>query len=166
MQIRITGFHLILLGVLVLGVGGYFLLDWLIVTDVERVEATVEELARVVEKNDVASVMPHLDASFRMGDLDLEAFHEWYTKTLKVVQVREGSIYDTEAEVDKADPNLARALVLTFVELENPRGFHRINWQLEFRRHGEHTWKVSSVRALWPKDGREIPLKSVPHWLP
>lgn len=166
MQIRITGLRLIILVVLVLGVGGYFLLDWLIVTDVERVDGIIEELARLVEKNDVASVMAYLDESFRMGQLDLEEFREWYTGTLEVVRAREVSLYETTVELDETDEDLARALVLTFVEMENPPGFHRIDWRLEFRRRGEHTWKVSNVRAFWPKDGREIPIQSVPEWLP
>ena len=166
MQIRLTPLRLVILAVMVLGVGGYFLLDWLIVTDVERVEAMVDRLARMAETNDVEAAMPHLDASFRMGRLDRDAFRKWCVKILTVLRVRDVSIYDTTVALDGSEGDSARAVVQTFVELEDPPGFHRVDWELGFRRHGEEVWKLSSLRAFRPKDQREIPLESVPSWIP
>ena len=166
MQIRLTPLRLLILSVLVLGVGGYVLLDWLTVTDVEHVEMMVDALARVAETNDVEAVMSHLDASFHMGRLDRETFRKWYVRTLTVLRVRKVSLYETTVEMDAADGDLAHAVVLSFVELENPPGLHRIDWRLDFRRRGEDVWKLSSLRAFRPKDGREIPLESIPSWMP
>ncbi|HUW57314.1 MAG TPA: hypothetical protein VMZ92_11825 [Planctomycetota bacterium] len=166
MQIRFTPVRLIILATVVLGVGGYFLVDWLIVTDVERVEAMVDRLARVAEMNEVEAAMPHLDASFRMGRLDRDAFRKWCVKTLTVLRVREVSIWETKVALDGPDGQSARAEVQTFVEMEDPPGFHRVDWELGFRRRGEDVWKLSSLRAFHPKDRREIPLESIPNWIP
>lgn len=178
MEIRLTKRRLSVLGVLILGVGGYVLLDWLIVTDAERVEETLDRLEAAVETSDAEAVMPFLDDSFRLGGMNPEEFRAWYAELLKRMHVKNVSQYDRKVEIDKADRNVAYADVQTCIELDRPASEQRIDWRLEFRRRGEEgnpnpdasgletPWKLVVVRAYWPRNGQEIPLKTVPEMIP
>lgn len=166
MEIRLTLPRLIAIVVLVGGAGTCFLLDWLIITDAERVEMTLHELEKAVEKNDVDAVMPFLDDSFRMARMNKAEFHKWYGKLLEKMHVIGTSQYDTTVEIDEADPDRAIAVVLSIINLENPPGDHRIDWRLEFRRRGEVNWKLLGVRAFLPINRSEIPLGSAPEYIP
>jgi len=178
MEIRLTKTRLIVLGVLVLGVGGYFLLDWLIVTDVERVEMTLDRIEKAVETSDVEAVMPFLDDSFRLGGMNPEQFHAWYAELLKRMHVKNVSQYDRKVQIDEGDRDVAIAVVQSFIELDRPVAEQRIDWRLEFRRRDENgdpernasplgtPWKLVGVRAYWPRNDQEIPLRSVPEMIP
>lgn len=166
MQIKLTRLRIVVLATLILAAGIYFLLDWLIVTDTEHVEMAVTELARAVEENDVEAIMPFLDDDFNMAGLNLRQFREWHKGILEVLHVKRVSEYETTVEIDGGDRDTARAEVLSFVEADRAGGAQRVDWRLEFRRRGEDEWKLRRVRAFRPRDGREIPLRTVRNLIP
>jgi hypothetical protein len=149
-----------------LGVGAYFLLDWLIVTDAERVETTTGKLALAVEKNDPEAYLPFLDDSFRLGKMDVEGFRAWLTGLLKLARVSRVSPYDMTVTMDETDPNRARVAALSIIIMERPAGEYRIDWELDFLRRGENDWRLCGVRAFWPRERLEIPLSSTRDYIP
>lgn len=165
MEIRITRTRLAVLVALVAAAGVYFLVDWLVVTDKERVERTLGELARAVEKNDPAALTPFLDSSFRLGGMNAEEFVEWYAGALGRMRVKRVSLYDCDVALDAKDPDAASATAMTTVVLDRPAGEYRVDWQLEFRRRGKTEWKLAGARARQPLTGIEIPLRAVSDWL-
>jgi len=179
MEVRLTKSRLIVLAVLLLGVGTYFLLNWLIVTDTKRVKATLDRLQAAVEANDADAVVPFLDDSFRLAGMNREQFRTWYGDLLKRMHVKQVSQYDRKVVFDKTDPDVAHVEVQTFIQLDKPVEEQRIDWRLDFRRRAvtdprgdaasappKSVWKLVVVRAVWPANGQDIPLSSVPDYVP
>ncbi len=161
MQIQITRTHLVVLAALAAAAGVYFLVDWLVVTDKERVAGAVDGLGRAVETNDAGALAPLLDPSFRLRGMNAAEFAPWYAAVLDRLKVKRVSLYDCTVELDAKDPDAASATVRTTVVLERPAGEHRIDWQLEFRRRSPTEWKLAGARAWEPFTGIEIPLRTV-----
>jgi hypothetical protein len=179
MEIRLTKPRLIVLSVLLLGVGLFLLLNWLIVTDTRRVKATLDQLQHAVEANDANAIIPFLDDSFRLAGMDREQFRPWYADLLKRMHVKQVSQFDRKVVFDKSNPDLARVEVQTFIQLDKPVEEQRIDWRLDFRRSDvidprgdlkstppKSVWKLVVVRASWPLNNQDIPLGSVPDYIP
>ncbi len=165
MYVRVTRARLVILAALLAAAGVYFLVDWLIVTDKERVERTLGELARAVEENDAAAVTSRLDASFRLGGMNADEFAAWYAGVLERLKVKRVGLYDCTVTLDDKDPDAASAAVMTILAMDRPPGDYRIDWRLEFRRRNKTEWKLAGVRAWQPLTGVEIPLRAADDWL-
>lgn len=165
MYVRITRSRLIILGIALAAAGAWLLVDWIVVTDKERVEQTLGDLARAVETNDPAALAPFLDPSFRLGGMDAETFQPWYEGVLAHLKVKRVSVYDSKVVLDDKNPDAATASVITYVILDRPAGEYRVDWQLAFHRRTPTEWKLARVRAWQPMTGAEIPLGAVNDWL-
>ena len=165
MEIRVTRRSVIIAAVVAAAVGGWFLVDWLIVTDRERAEQAVRDVARAVETNEAGALTPLLDPSFRLGRMDLAEFRTWYAGILRVPRVKRVSVREVKAEIDAHDPDLAVAKAGTVIVLERPAGESHLDWQLEFRRRGAREWKLAGVRAWWAVNGVEVQLDAAAEWL-
>jgi|GEM_PF-3250329 uncharacterized protein YdiU (UPF0061 family) len=179
MEIRLTKPRFIVLAVLLLGVGLFFLLNGLIVTDTKRVKATLDQIQHAVESNDADAVLPFLDDSFRLAGMNREEFRAWYADLLKRMHVKQVSQYDRKVVFDKLDPDVASVELQTTIVLDKSVAEQRIDWLLGFRRRpvtdpaGETSsappksvWKLVVVRAFWPMNHQEIPLGAIPEYLP
>ena len=164
MEIRLTRTRLIVLAALVAAGGVYLLIDWLVVTDRERVEQAVAGLARAVESGDPRAIEPYLADDFRPRGLKPEEFATWYAGFIAVFPVQKVSLYDCTVAMDKSDPDRAAATVMSIVVAKHPAGDFRLDWRLEFRRENKTEWKLELARAWLPLNGAEIDFRAAAQW--
>jgi len=85
------------LGAMVVLVGLVWLLDFLIVTERERLLHTVQAMARRVEALDIDGVFAHISNEFISGNnLKKEEFRQAVKNGVRVYQVREMQMWDLE----------------------------------------------------------------------
>ena len=75
-------------------------MQWLVVTDRETLEATVRTMARAMDEGDVATIAEHVDAGFQLGQENRDEFIESVNRTLQVYQVDEARITGVESAVE------------------------------------------------------------------
>jgi hypothetical protein len=166
MQIRLTRTRLIILGVIVVGAVAWFAFDYFHVSDAERIAATIDELALVIEANDPERVQPFLAEDFdfdRMGPEEFREFHEFCLRWVKVTELHP---YGKTVTVDPTDADRATARVETLLRLDFYNTEYRFDWELDLRRLGEEEWKVSAVRAYNPQRQEQISAATIRALLP
>ena len=157
MRIVIRRSRLIVLGVIVLGVGVWFLVGWLVVTDADRIEQTIARVTESVEKGDVAAVTAELDDTFALGRISREGFRPWLEGALRGYGPVKVSNIATTVTIDK---DLANVHVQSFVDEKAFGATHRIDWKLELIKRGE-AWKLKGIRAFLQPHNQEISLASL-----
>jgi len=157
LQIIVTKRLALIVGVVVAGVGLWFLLDWLIVTDADRVEQTLGRLSEAVERGDTGAVKAEVDETFALGKIDIEGLEPWLEDALKHYGPLDISMLSTDVETDA---DVAKVNAETWVEGERILGRYRIDWKLELVRRGE-TWKLRRLQGFIQPGNRELPLADI-----
>lgn len=147
---------LVLVAVVALAVGTWVLVDWLVVTDAERIDGMLTLAARAAERHDIDFIVDQcLDPDFRLDRLDREGTRSRWKGvfgTFKIVSVQKYS-----AEV-KVNGDTAEAVVKTFVKGGRLPGDFRLDWEFELRRGGASDWRITKVRVFHFVGGQRLPL--------
>lgn len=144
--------------VLLLGAGGFYIWDWLILTDAERVAARIQEIALGIRTNDPDKVLACLDKSFRMEKMGPTKLHEWHKSVLENMKVVRFTVSRIgEIKRDERDKGLMRTTsVSTLVLSAAPDQPILVKWDLVFRLNGEDDWRLRSVRVFDYNSGTEL----------
>ena len=151
----------LVVGLLLVGVvgGGALLVDWLIVTDEERIDRLFDEASRAAERHDVDTIADeYLDEEFVLGRLDREGARAWAKGVLATLQVTSIRRCSTKVTVDAEG---AHAIVRTFVRGGRIPGDQRLDWEVELRRTAEGSWKIRRVQAFIFYGGQRRPLNLI-----
>ena len=144
--------------ILLLGAGGIFFWDWLILTDAERVEARIEQIAEGIRTNDPDKVLACLDESFQMEAMGPAELHEWHKSVLENMKITRFTVErPQEITRDEKDSGLMRTGAASTVELSAfPGQPILVKWELVFRLNGEDDWRLRSVRVFDYNSGTEL----------
>ena len=158
MYIALTRRGVIVLAALAAASAAGFAVWALIDTDSKRIGRTIDAIEHAVEKGDSAGLRALMDPACRISGVEAEKFMPWYDAMRPAMRIKDVSQYDRTIKLDA--PDHATVTVLTFIVAEALPGEQRVDWRLEFRRHGKEEWKLLSARAFMPPPvGLEIPLR-------
>ena len=134
---------------------GIFVVERLIVTEGEQIEANIHALVHAFQKQD-----QKLTHSFISDDPRSRWIHEMIDKGFQWVEVRDGvRVTDVTFKVDgqKAESTFRAnaTLVLKSGSHQGSIGHQPSRWQMDWAKEGSD-WKVVAVRRLHVLDGREL----------
>jgi len=139
--------HLAAVATLVAVVLVVLVADWLIVSDGEKIDASVRTMRAAVEKGDAAALMANVSADFRSGDgltrEDLAAAAEWFFSAYGPVEFFRFR-YDQNRAGD-----MAVVTVSAIVRLEGGReGTGSSVWDIELRKESDGAWRVTDLAPV------------------
>lgn len=129
-----------------------------VVTSRERIVIFCERMADAVEEGDVSFVIRHMDADFRLDEMDRDAISDRLTATLSRVRV-------TDIRLSAFDVTLAgeRGAVATFRSTchvraeEVPYEWLPLAWKLTLRTDSD-SWLIERI------DSVPVPPLNIKHW--
>ena len=145
MQIRITRLRLVVLGLLVLGVAGYLLWDYAVVTEPERIETVIVEVAGAVEAGDFEACAAHMDDSCRLMGRPIPDIRKLCEQAMKAFPITDADPYEIDVTMDANDPDRATAKVVAAFVLRDYQGEYKIDWKLAFVRRDGHNWRLTDI---------------------
>lgn len=152
---------LIVVVLFVLVGGGWVIIDWLILTDAERIDSLFDRASEAAERHDVDFIVDEcLDEEFALGNLDREGVRAWAKTVLTTFKVRSIRKYSIDVAVDG---DVAEATVRVFASGGRIPGDQRLDWEVELRRRPDDRWYIRRVRAFGFMGGqrRELPLLDI-----
>ncbi len=141
--------------------GGWVIIDWLILTDAERIDRLLDRAAEAAERHDADFIVDEcLDEEFALGNLDREGARAWAKTVLTTFKVKSIRKYSIDVAVDGDD---AQATVRVFASGDRIPGDRRLDWEVELRRRQDNRWYIRRVRAFGFMGGqrRELPLLDI-----
>lgn len=129
-----------------------------VVTSRERIIIFCESLAEAVEEGDVPFVIRHLDADFRLDEMDRDAIFDRLTATLSRVRVTD--IRLSAFDVTLAENQIAIAVFRSTCHVraeEVPYEWLPIAWKLTLRAHSG-SWLIERVESV------PVPPLNIKHW--
>ena len=150
--------------VVVLAVATWVLVDWLVVTDAKRIDATLTLAAQAAERHDMDAIVDEcLDPDFRLGHMDREATRAWGKEIL--VHFNIVSVKKYGADVTVTGPT-AHANVRAFVRSERMPGDRRLDWEFDLRKRDDTHWRITGVRVFvfFPGARQELPLEDIQNY--
>jgi hypothetical protein len=100
--------YLVGIGAVLLLAGVVWLIDFLVVTERERLVKTVNTMGRAVQALDVDGVFRHLSEDFEFGGMRKAAFQESVRRGVRLYDVREMQIWDVQVPEVSAEKRTAR----------------------------------------------------------
>ena len=141
--------------------GGWIIIDWLIITDTERIDSLFDRASEAAERHDADFIVDEcLDEEFALGNLDRERARTWAKTVLTTFKVKSIRKYSSDIAVDG---DVAQATVRVFVSGGRIPGNPRLDWEVELRRRLDNRWYIRRVRAFGFMRGqrRELPLLDI-----
>ena len=133
--------------VVIVAASAWVLVDWLVVTDTERIDGMLGEAAKAVERKDLDFMVEKcLNADFKFGRLDREGWREWAKDAMTRFEVRNFKKYSAEIKVKG---ETAHATMRTFVSGGRIPGDVRLDWEIELRKRDSEHWGMESVRVFF-----------------
>ena len=135
----------------------WFVADWIVVTDTEKIERILDEIAAGAERGDAEAVTASVSPRYRhegMSRADLVSLAEVYFRIYGPTRVK------TVGRRIVVTNNLATAEAAVFARLiegEGLRGGAPSRWQLSFRRV-DGRWEITKVTPV------ELYAHSAPGW--
>lgn len=129
-----------------------------VVTTRERIMALCKRLADAVEEGDVPFIMRHLDAKFRLDEMDRDAVSTRLTATLS--RVRVSDIQLSAFDIILTDDHRATASFRSTCHVraeEVPYEWLLFAWKLTLRAAGE-SWIIERI------DSVPVPPLNIKHW--
>ncbi|HUT13569.1 MAG TPA: hypothetical protein VMY42_23985 [Thermoguttaceae bacterium] len=137
-----------MLGVALLTAGGVWL-EWYVETDVENVEAVVEDVAAAVKENDRQGVLqyfaPVSDAPATEG---LRRRVDWAFDAVRFTDARITQL-DIEVDGATAEAQLTGVVWFEAVRIDTPRNNYPLPCTVQFRRYGDD-WRITDF--AWRED--------------
>ncbi len=162
MRISISYRTLLIVGVAAaLLLGTWLLVDWLVVTDSERIHQMLDEATEAVERQDIDFIVDQcLDPDFQLGHLDREKTRDWGKGVIKTYEVQSVRAYSVESTVDG---DSAQTTMRTFVKVGIIPGEQRLDWKFQLKRR-DNRWGIVRVQVFHFFQGKlhELPLENVP----
>ena len=143
---------IVLVAVVLVAVFGALLVDWLIVTDSERVESAIGAMAEAARRADVEAVFTHVSEEYADTEMPLSALRalaEEFFRRYDGVVVR---LRDVRVRVMGG---LATAVVAVGTRNERADLYGSSLWQVEFVKEEDGAWRVTRIIPL-RFGGREI----------
>ena len=129
---------------------GAFALAALVVTDRERIEAALGEIAAAVEAGDVGAVAGHVDEEYSGYCGSREALLEMARRTHGAMGLRKVRILDSRIDVEGAGARMSVQTAVTYDGGAFGPGGLGITWRVRWARRADG-WKV--VHAAEPSFG-------------
>ena len=128
---------------------GLLVLEWLIVTDREELQANVRAAARALQDEEMETFLVHFSPAYEFAGLDYETLQRWTQAFADTYKLKSTTFFWHEVKV-VAGKGLVEFSVLTTGEVHGvDYGPNKSRWQLEFRREGTPPqWKISKVRVV------------------
>jgi hypothetical protein len=148
-------------GVLLLA-GVVWLIDFLVVTERERLAATVKSMGQAVKAMDVDRVFQHISDSFESSGLKKSAFQEVVRRNVRVYEAREMQIWDVEIKELDAEKRTANVEFLAKVRGNWSGGEEFYLVRAEFVLEADGQWRMRHFTLHKPyadtRDPLSIPL--------
>lgn len=164
MHVALTRTRIIVIVVLALGIGGYFLVDWLVVTERDHVQDVILDLAEAVEQNDFDVCAVNLDNECRLLGRPIANIEAFCRAAMECYPVDEVDTFDVDIRFDENDPDRAVAKVQTSIRLRDYDQGRLIDWELVLVRRGERDWRVIDITPYDRLTGDQIFLTQI-EWL-
>ncbi len=139
----LTRHHLIVALVLTCVVAGAVIVDWLVVTDRERIEGVIEDMASAVERSDTAALFEHVSPGYReqgMSPASLRILLEMFFRMYGPVRV---NVRETRVT---REGNLATVRVTVGAVSEARADVSgRSVWEVSMRKETDGVWRVTRI---------------------
>jgi hypothetical protein len=139
----------------------WVVVDWLVVTDAERIDGVLNKAAKAAEKREVDFLVDNcLHPSFKLGTLDRETTRARGKEALEFFELTQVKKYSSDVKVTG---DTAHAKVRTFVSGGKRPTEMRVDWELNLQREGERSWGITGARAFWliGFNRQELPLEDL-----
>lgn len=141
----ITQEKVVLLLIVVAAVAGALLLDRLVVTESERVEKVIEEMAAAVERADADGILARVSGNYAGADMPVGALRELAEAFFEQHGQLSVTLSDVRVEVAGT---LATAQVAVRVYSQGSESYGRSRWEIDLLKEPDGEWGVIRITPV------------------
>ena len=141
---------LVWMGVLAFVAVFLVLLEWLLVTDRERVDGIVDQVAQAVRREDIEGVLEHLAPECRFGSHNREGIRHMAAAVLREVEIERVTLSDRKTQVfpERGEATTQFLAVARGRQSTVEFGPYAARWTLTLNQGPAGQWQIVNIEQL------------------
>lgn len=143
-------------GVMLLTVG-LFLMQWLVVTQRERIQQTLDVFIAGIERENAAAWTPIIGEGYRGEGMDRDDAIEFIRSALDSLDVYDTRLKRRDVRIDGETAEMTLVAMATVKMGAGPGEFHLASWKIGWDREQDE-WRIVSIQ---PQKVDSVPIRSL-----